>query len=102
MATASCDASKINLFGSKKLKIQKETAALIVVYMDLAMIIVYWLSMIFVKPMVALTHTEVTNSTVNASDFSVYFKNEIVNYRMDTFKAEMWAWAERILEKSTQ
>jgi len=56
VATASCDASKINLFGSKKLSIQKETAALIVVYMDLLAIIVYWFSMILAKPMVSLSH----------------------------------------------
>ena len=43
-----------------------------------------------------------TNETVDASDFSVYIKNEIVNYRMDTFKAEMWAWAEHVLEKSKE
>ena len=59
VAVANCDANRIKFFGSEKTTITKETAALIVVFMDLLMILFFWLALICIKPFIDLTEDAV-------------------------------------------
>jgi len=97
---ATCDSRKINLFGNPKLSITTENAALTVVYMDILGVAIFWLAMIFAKPMVSLTSQEIDKTTLEAADFTVQIKNEIEDYKLDSFRPMIWKWAENINKQS--
>lgn len=75
MATAKCNANIILIFGIQRFAIYKETAALWIVALDLIMVLVFWISLISVKPLADLTEDDIVNKNLFAPDFTVMLTN---------------------------
>lgn len=68
---ATCDANTMVLFNSEALTFTKESAASLIVGLDLVGIVFFWLALICVKPFVALTEETVKKDNLSGPDFTV-------------------------------
>lgn len=84
----------------KRFPIYKETAALCIVILDLIMVMVFWISLISVKPLVDLTEDDIMAKNLLAQDFTVMLTNRQFTDRMTDVVPIHWEWAESVLKKS--
>jgi hypothetical protein len=100
-AIATCDADIIKFFGNPKYAITKETAATIVVALDLLLVLIFWLSLICIKPLINFTEEEIVKNALTGPDFTVMLTNPNHNTIIEDIAAIQWQWAENILEKDS-
>jgi hypothetical protein len=73
---------------------------MIIVVLDLLMVILYWLSLLCIRPFVELTNDEVIQNNLSAPDFTVIVRNDLEGITVKDFAPIMWDWAENVLLKS--
>ena len=73
---------------------------MIIVVLDLIMVIMYWLSLLCIRPFVELTKDEVIQNNLSAPDFSVIVRNDLEGITVKDFAPIMWDWAENVLLRS--
>ena len=68
---AECSEKTITILGNRAWTVDRSAAAVVVVMFDLLVAFVLWISMVALKPILAVSEKEIEDNAITASDFTV-------------------------------
>ena len=73
-------------------------AALSLITNDLVSILIFWLSLLYIRHFVECTESDITGYSLSASDFTVLFLHTAKENRVEDMHTIYWEWAEYIIK----